>query len=170
MMSFQNEFTYRVARIGKQWGLGEPAGRVWGILLFNAKPLTQKEIAKQCNYSLGLVSQSLKILEHLGMITTIGRRERKKLYTATVSFIDSFEKLLYNFMKTEIRPIIRLLSSNIEKVKDEEIRNRLDALMKDYKKMDLLLAFFSKMLATKKLLSFTTLKKLIEDFTKTLET
>ena len=168
-MSFQNEFTYRVGRIGKQWGLGEPAGRVWGTLLFNSRPLTQKEIAKQCNYSLGLVSQSLKILEHLGMITTIGRKGRQKLYSAVVSFIDSFEKLLRNFMETEIQPIITLLSSNVEKVKDEEIRSRLDALIKDYKKMDLLLAFFSKVLATKKLLSFSTLKKLTEDFTKKLE-
>ena len=168
-MDFRNEFTYRVGKIGKQWGIGEPAGRVWGVLLFNTKPLTQKEIAKQCDYSLGLVSQSLKILEHLGMIITLGRKGRQKLYNVVVSFIDSFEKLLHNFMETEIQPIITLLDSNMEEIKEKEVRNRMNILVKDYKKMDLMLSFFSKILATKKLLSFTHLKKLVERITKELE-
>lgn len=155
----KDEFIHRVGKIGKQWGLGEPAGRVWGILLFNKKPLTQKEIASQCRYSLGLVSPSLTILENLGMISIIMKRGKVKLYGAVASFMESFEKLVRNFMEQDVRPLIFLLESNLEKIKDKEVKARLEFLIKDYKRVNIILNFFSKILSAKKSFSLAKLKK-----------
>ncbi|MDP2907137.1 MAG: hypothetical protein Q8O03_04310 [Nanoarchaeota archaeon] len=163
---FRDEFINRVGRIGKQWGLGEPAGRIWGILLFNARPLTQKEIAKQCDYSLSLVSPSLRILENLGVVIVVGKKDKEKQYEVFASFIGSFERLITNFMEVDVKPIIELLSSEVDKIEDKAVKERIEMLIKDYKKMGLMLAFFSKLLATKKSLSVQNLKKFIEKVSK----
>ncbi len=146
----KNEFIYRVGKIGKQWGMGEPAGKVWGVLLFNKMPLTQKEIANQCRYSIGLVSRSINLLENLGMITDVGKKEKEKLYNATITAIDFFGKLMQNFMEQNIRPIISLLELSLEKEKDNAIKSRMNVLIKDYSTINSMLELFSKMLESKK--------------------
>ena len=146
---FVDDFTYHVARVGKQWGLGEPCGRIWGIILINSKPLSQKEIAKQTDYSLGLVSPSLKLLERIGMVSVAGTKGKEKLYKPVTSLVDSFEKLMKNFNDIEITPVASLISENIEKVQDEEVKSRLTNLLKDYERMANLLGLFSKLMLTK---------------------
>ena len=47
-----------LAKIGKQWDLGESVGRVWGFLLFKSCPVTQREIEEGTGYSSGLISRS----------------------------------------------------------------------------------------------------------------
>jgi len=76
----KKKFIGQIALIGKHWGLGEPAGRVWGLMLFEKNPLSQREISKECNYSLSLVSPSLTILENWGLIGVVEKRGREKLY------------------------------------------------------------------------------------------
>ncbi len=74
------EFMTMLSRIGKQWGLGEPTGRIWGLLLFENKPLSQKEIAKECKYSLSLVSPSLSFLEKIGLIGSTTKCKKNTSY------------------------------------------------------------------------------------------
>ncbi len=156
---FKTEFLDKVSKIGKQWGLGAPAGRVWGVLLFNSDPLTQKEIAKQSSYSPGLVSQSLKVLEQMSMISIVGNKGKERLYGAVVSFIDSFDKVLRNFVEQDVAPIIQVLESNLDKVDDPEVRNRLELLITDQKKINILLGFFSKVLVANKSLEIPEIRK-----------
>ena len=52
-----------LAKIGKQWGLGESVGRVWGFLLFKSCPVTQREIQEGMGYSRGLISRCLRHLK-----------------------------------------------------------------------------------------------------------
>jgi len=146
-------FVNKIASIGKQWGFGEPAGRVWGLLLFEDTPLSQREIAEQCNYSLSLVSPSLTFLEKLGLIAVVEKRNREKLYNATLSFLDAFEKLLTNFMETSIEPIISLLSGTKEKKKQK--------LLSEYKRTLLFSRFFLGLIKAKKTLSVEQLKKVL---------
>jgi len=80
LTKIEKNFIDRTGRISKQWGLGEPTGRVWGSLLFVDLPLSQREIAKKTGYSLSLVSPSLKILEKLNMIRSVRGEGREKLY------------------------------------------------------------------------------------------
>ena len=67
-----------LAKIGKQWGIGESVGRVWGFLLFKSCPVTQREIEEGTGYSRGLVSRSLGKLKKGPMI----RVESCLLYTS----------------------------------------------------------------------------------------
>jgi len=43
----EKDFIDRIGKISKQWGLGEPTGRVWATLLFANPNLSQKDIAKK---------------------------------------------------------------------------------------------------------------------------
>ncbi len=153
----KNRFVNHVALIGKQWGLGEPAGRVWGLLLFENRSLTQSEIAEECNYSLSLVSPSLTILEKWGLIAAVEKRGRERLYKATMSFLEAFEKILRNFMEFNIEPIIEMLSE----AKDKETKKRLQKLLSEYKKTSLLSKFFLGLIRAKKTLSLEQLKKVL---------
>ena len=153
----KNRFVNQIALIGKQWGLGEPVGRVWGLLLFEDVPLSQAEIAEQSSYSLSSVSPSLTILEKWGLIAVVEKRNREKLYKATLSFLEAFEKILRNFMELNIEPVIAMLSE----VKDKETKKRLQALLNEYKKTLLLSKFFLSLIKAKKALSLEQLKKLL---------
>ena len=160
-IEFKDEFIHRVSKIGRYWNAGEPASKIWGLLVFENKSLTQKEIAKQSQYSLSLVSPSLKVLENLGMISITGRRGKEKLYKADVSLVDTFERSIRLLMENDIKPLTSSLSSQLETVKDEEVRERLELLLKDYKKMNMMLNIFSRILETKKSLSLSRLKALV---------
>ncbi len=145
----------QIAVLGKRWGLGEPAGRVWGLLLFENSPMSQREIARKCNYSLSLISPSLTILGKWGLIRVVEKRGREKLYNATTSFLEAFEKLLKNFTEDEIEPIIETLSQTGNK----KARKRMRVLASECKKMLLFSQFFSGLIKAKRTLSLEQLKK-----------
>ena len=140
------EFIHRLGKVGKQWGLGESAGKIWGTLLLIGRPLTQREIAEHCGYSPGLVSRNLNVLSHLGIVHYSGRKVQEKLYKPTTSFIGTFEKLVLNFMESEVNPIIDLLGHIKNDEKDKEVRSRIEDLIGDYRKMRVFLDFFTKIL------------------------
>lgn len=158
-LDFRNEFIRRTGRIGKLWGIGEPVGKVWGLLILENRPLTQREIAEQIDCSLSLVSPSLTIMEQIGMISVVGSSGREKQYGAVVSFINTFEKLLGKFVEAEINPLITLLYANYVEAKDAAKKEHLDKLIKEYKKTTIILNELSKIVAAKKGLSFEQLQK-----------
>ena len=79
LASTEREFIDRMGRISKRWGIGEPAGRVWGALLFADASLSQRDIALKTGYSLSLVSPSLTILEKYDMIRSVRGKSKEKL-------------------------------------------------------------------------------------------
>ncbi len=162
----ESEFLFRVGKMGKQWGLGEPAGRVWGVLLFHTKPLTQKEIAKYSNYSLGLISTSLKILEKFNMITNVNKKGKGKLYQVVITPLNSFGRLIHNFIEEDLKSLISLLQTNIDKIKDKKVKDRISLLMTDYQKIELTMNFFSETFKDKKSLSVKETKLLFDKFLK----
>ncbi len=157
----RQEFMAMMGRIGKQWGLGEPIGRIWGLLLFEGSPLSQKEIAKKCNYSLSLVSPSLAFLEKMGLISVVGRRGKERLYRATSSFLEAFEKILNNFVQSSVEPVIELLSRTKE-AGSERTKKRLEEIINEYKKAVILSNFFLWLIKTKKALSVRQLVKILK--------
>jgi len=91
MSEVMQEVLDSLAKIGKQWGLGAPVGRVWGFLLFKSCPVTQREIEEGTGYSRGLVSRSLKKLK-MGPMIEISREGREILYLANTSLTEEFKK------------------------------------------------------------------------------
>jgi DNA-binding transcriptional regulator GbsR (MarR family) len=133
------------AKISKQWGLGESVGRIWGFLLFEARPLSQKQIEERINFSRGLISRSLTKLGELGMIEKF-KKGRESYYTANTSLISGFNKVIEDFLRTEIEPAIKQLSKNLSKIEDETTRIKIRRLINEYERLDLGISVFSKIM------------------------
>ena len=131
---FKNEFIRRIGRMAKQWGLGEPVGKIWGLLLFENKALTQREIAKQLNCAVSLVSPSINLMDNLGFVSITGKNGREKQYGAVPSFIVTFDKIVRNFIDKEVNPLVNLLDSNINLIKDDNTKKRFENMLIEYKK------------------------------------
>jgi DNA-binding transcriptional regulator GbsR (MarR family) len=149
LIKIEKEFIDRTGKISKQWGLGEPVGRVWAALLFTNAPLSQKEIAMKTDYSLSLVSPSLKILEKLNMVRSVRGKGKEKLYQLAMSFIEAFNVMIKRFLEQDLKPLIGQLDkaskrSNINKKK------KFMNLMKDYRSLEIHLNLFSKLTSMKK--------------------
>lgn len=146
---FKREFIQRTGKIAKQWGIGESAGKIWGLLLLENKSLTQKEIARHLNCSLSLISPGLALMEKLGIISIVGKNGRENQYGAVVSFIDTFEKVMINWVDVEVKPLINLLESNIENA-DERTGQRLKELLKEYRRTGRIFTILAKIIDAKK--------------------
>jgi len=134
-----------LAKMGKQWGLGAPVGRVWGFMLFKSCPVTQKEIGEGTGYSSGLISRSLSELKRINMITvaTGGRESR---YSINTSLINGFSAFLQLFLEDEVKPMIELLSENSDKTEDVKVRKSFHELINEYKKLYLAIHILSQMI------------------------
>ena len=145
----EKNFIDRTGKISKQWGLGEPAGRVWATLLFADIPLSQRQIAEKTGYSLSLVSPSLKIIEKLNMVRSIRGKTKEKLYELAVSFIEAFNGLVKRFLEQDVKPLIKQLE-DIGKIKDVNKKKKLMKLVKEYKGLEMYLGLFTKLMFMKK--------------------
>ncbi|RLG14896.1 MAG: hypothetical protein DRN66_00840 [Candidatus Nanohalarchaeota archaeon] len=142
----EKEFIDRTGKISKQWSLGEPAGRVWAALLFAEYPLSQKDIATKTEYSLSLVSPSLKILESLNLIRSIRGEGREKLYKLELSFIEAFNILIKRQLEHDINPLIE----HLDRIEEKNKNPKLLKLTAEYKQLKLYLDWFGKMISMKK--------------------
>ncbi|MCK5025736.1 MAG: hypothetical protein KAS15_04045 [Nanoarchaeota archaeon] len=142
----EKDFIDRTGKISKQWGLGEPAGRVWATLLFAGSPLSQRGIAKKTGYSLSLVSPSLRILEKLSMIRSIRGEGREKLYELALSFIEAFNIIIKRFLQNDVQPLIK----ELEHIKDIKKNPKLSRLAGEYKQLETYLNWFEKIIFMKK--------------------
>ncbi len=152
-------------RISKQWGLGESVGRVWGFLLFKSVPTTQKEIEKGVNYSRGLVSRSLKKLKKLDIIF-VTKKDKEFYYSTNASLIKGFNKVIKNFLETEVEPLIEHLSKESGKIKDGVVKKNINKMINEYKKLSLGILVFSKTMKSFSLLSIGNLTKMVKKYSK----
>jgi len=157
----EERFMLKFEDISEKWGLGRPLGRVLGILILSPKPLTQHEIVLSTNYSPSLVSTALSMLESLGMVSIVGRRGRRKLYKAAVTFIDAFKSFINRFIDNDLNPVIELLSSNIDKIQDENKRAHVKNILDEYMKLKALMKIFSGMIDNYRKLSYKSIESLI---------
>lgn len=131
--------------MSKQWGLGKPVGKIWGFLLFNSIPLTQKEIGDGVNYSRGLVSRSLKQLKELDMLSET-RKGKEFYYSTNTSLIKGFDNVVKNFLEKEIRPVIKYLSESSKDREDIQVKKNIQKMAVEYKKLNLGILVFSKVM------------------------
>jgi len=141
LLKTEKEFIDRMGTISKRWGIGEPAGRVWGTLLFANVPISQKTIAKKTGYSLSLVSPSLTILDKYNMIRSVRGKSKEKLYETTTLFIGGFRALVKGFLEQDIKPLIE----ELESTKGIEKNPKLLKLVVEYKQLRLYFDTFEKL-------------------------
>ncbi|RLG32667.1 hypothetical protein DRN97_06825 [Methanosarcinales archaeon] len=145
MSEVMREVLDSLAKIGKQWGIGESVGRVWGFLLFKSCPVTQREIEEGTGYSRGLVSRSLGKLKN-GPMIRVKREGREIRYSVNTTLTNSFGELLKRFLAENIKPIIELLSTSRDKVRDAKVKENFTAVLHEYRKLNLAVLLFSRIM------------------------
>lgn len=133
------------AKVGKQCGMGESVGRVWGFLLFKSCPVTQKEIEEGTGLSRGLISQCLQGMEERTVVE-VNRRGRENLYSINSSLATSFGELMERIYEGRIKLLIELLSEHSGKIKDEKVRESFRSIIGEYKKLSLAFILFPKII------------------------
>ncbi|PXF50819.1 MAG: hypothetical protein C4B56_07610 [Candidatus Methanophagaceae archaeon] len=145
MSEVMREVLDSLAKIGKQWGIGESVGRVLGFLLFKSCPVTQREIEEGTGYSRGLVSRSLGKLKK-GPMIRVERKGREIRYSVNTSLTESFGDLLKRFLAENIKPTIELLSVSRDKIEDAKVKENFTAMLHEYRKLKLAVLIFSKIM------------------------
>ncbi|MEM2116052.1 MAG: helix-turn-helix domain-containing protein [Candidatus Woesearchaeota archaeon] len=117
-------------------GITESVAKVWLVLILSQKPLTQKELVEKTNFSLSLVSSSLKMLERLGLIEKIGRGGKNKKYSSLKTLSDAFLMVLLQYNMAHVEELESKLNDLLQKkesVNEEELeklRKEIDSLKK----------------------------------------
>jgi len=145
MSEVMREVLDSLAKIGKQWGIGESVGRVLGFLLFKSCPVTQREIEEGTGYSRGLVSRSLGKLKK-GPMIRVERKGREIRYSINTSLTESFGDLLKRFLADDIKPMIELLSASRDKIGDAKVKETFTAMLHEYRKLKLAVLIFSRIM------------------------
>ena len=145
MSEVMREVLDSLAKIGKQWGIGESVGRVWGFLLFKSCPVTQREIEEGTGYSRGLVSRSLGKLKK-GPMIRVERKGREIRYSVNTSLTESFGDLLKRFLAENIKPTIELLSASRDKIGDAKVKENFTVMLHEYRKLKLAVLIFSRIM------------------------
>jgi DNA-binding transcriptional regulator GbsR (MarR family) len=143
--SVSQELLDALAEIGKQGDLGESVVRVWSCILFKSCPISKKEIEEGTGYSSGLVSLSLRKLKIVNMINEIYMGGEKRYYVNT-SLTDAFDKFSRHFFVDNIKPMIALLSENLDKIENVKVKKALCELIDECKKLSPLVLIISRVI------------------------
>jgi DNA-binding transcriptional regulator GbsR (MarR family) len=138
----EQTFIDRTGKIAKNWGLGEPTGRIIGAMYFSEEPLSQREIAEKTGYTLSLVSPCLKIIEEHNIARKIRGNGKEKIYETTASFIEVFDKMIKRFLQHDILPLIEELDS--AKEQNPGKKKIIEQMSRDYKKVERYMSLFEK--------------------------
>lgn len=124
-----------LSKMGGPWELGESVWRIWGCILLHSCPVSQKEIEESTGYSSGLVSISLKKLKMANMINESYMGGDKRYYVNT-SLTDAFGKFSKRFFVDNIKPVIALLSENLDKIEDAKVKNTFCELINECERLN----------------------------------
>ncbi|RLE94017.1 MAG: hypothetical protein DRN04_04840 [Thermoprotei archaeon] len=134
----EKELLNRLTRLASLLGLNEAAGRIWGVLLLTGGSLSQKEISKLTNYSLGIVSMNLSRLESLGLVKIVKRVGKKKFYAASSSLTDLFKNFVSLIADNHLEALVNHLQNTINSF-DDHTKKNAEAILHESKKFKLFL-------------------------------
>jgi DNA-binding transcriptional regulator GbsR (MarR family) len=128
-----NEISGELGRAFDMFGLQGEIGRVWSTLYFKGS-MTQEQLKEELGCSLSAVSQSLTILEKVGLIHISGKTGRKNIYSAESSLQSMKKNHVENVLRFYIEPICSLLNSRVDDIKDKELKKKVIELRNFYSK------------------------------------
>ena len=132
-----------LSKIGGQWELGKSAWRVWGCILLHSCPASQKAIEESTGYSSGFISINLKKLKMANMINEINMGGDIR-YSVNTSLTDAFDKFSKRFFVDNIKPVIALLSENMDKMEDAKVKSTFCELINECNKLNPVVLALSK--------------------------
>ncbi|MBU7035344.1 MAG: hypothetical protein HXS49_09155, partial [Theionarchaea archaeon] len=96
-------------------------------------------------FSRGLISRSLTRLVDLGIIEKF-KKGRESYYSSDISLVGGFDKIMENFLKTEIEPVMNYLSKNLNRTEDETTQEKIRRMIGEYEKLVTGIQVFSKIM------------------------
>lgn len=134
------------AKAGKQMGVGESVGRIWGFLLLKARPVTQREIEEGTGLSRGLISKCLQGMVERTVVN-VKRGGRENLYCINPSLATSFGELVGRQYKERIKRVIEFLSEFSATIRDQQLQESFRSIIGEYKKVSIAFLLFPKIIA-----------------------
>lgn len=128
------EISEEMGRACDMLGLSGDIGRVWSCLYFK-NSMTQEQIKEEIGCSLSAVSQSLNILEKVGLIYVSGKSGRKNIYSAETSINKVKRNHMENILRFYVNPLCDLLSKRVDEISDKELKKKVTNLKNLYSKM-----------------------------------
>jgi DNA-binding transcriptional regulator GbsR (MarR family) len=98
------------------WGFRKIDGMIWAYLFMSPRALSAKELTEIIGVTKGLVSVSMKDLEHYGVIRPAGKGERRTVYYESVRDLGS---VIANVLKNRERNMLANLSKSVTAAKKE---------------------------------------------------
>lgn len=138
MEEMDREFTEFFSSIWKFYGLGDLPSKMVGILYLEPEEITMEDLAKKTGYSLSSISNTMKLLENIGVIQRIKKPKTKKIFFYMEKDLAKLNKQkLRAAQDNVIKPIKEFMPPLIKKyrhkVKDAESRKKL-RIMENYHK------------------------------------
>ncbi len=127
------EITEEIGRSAEVFGFSSIVGEIWATLYFKGE-MGQDGLKKELSASLGTISQSLGILENLGLVEVVKKVGRKKVYAAEFSIHKTKRKVLENSLRFKLEPMIDLIDQRSAGVKDKDVRLKIAQLREKYSK------------------------------------
>lgn len=128
------EIIKEMGKVVETLGLPTVTAKAWATLYFK-KEMTQEQLSKELNCGLSTISQSLNLLEKLGMVYISSKDGRKNIYSAENSFEKIKRKKLEAILLYAIDPMTSILNSRIDKITNKETKNKAKDLKDNCTKM-----------------------------------
>ena len=134
------------AKAGKQLGVGESVGRIWGFLLLQSGPVTQKEIEAGTGLSRGLISQCLRGMEERTVVS-VDRSGRENHYSINPSLATSYGALVARQYEDRVKWVIEFLAEFSTTLRDTQLRESVRSIISEYKKVSIAFLLFPQIIA-----------------------
>ncbi len=141
METLEKECSQLFQRIGKAYGLKDLQVRVFATIFLEPGEIAMEEVAKRTGYSLSSISNTVNLLEDLGMIERKRKPGSRKVYLYMQKDLIKLNiSKLIKFRDTSLRQINSNLPDIIrrykQKAKDKESKERLAIIQNYYKQVN----------------------------------
>ncbi len=117
------------------WGFKEVLGKIWTLMALHKEPLTQIEISRRLEISRSLVSESMAILQDLGLVRACGSH-RNTPYEAVLNVWPTISDVL----RSREWALIEQAKMALEGLQEEMNLNQPEASIYDASRVRILLA------------------------------
>jgi len=150
MEDIDSRFLALYQKIGSMQGMNSLFIRIFSILYIEPEEISMDEVAEKTGYSLASISNSIKMLETMGLVRKNRRPGTKKIF---LYMEKDFNKLTKQIMIKKQENIISMIKSEIPSI----IKESKPISEKDKKKLKILENYYKQILGFEKVI-----KKMIE--------
>lgn len=138
-----NEIIEEMGKSISTIGLPPVTAKAWATLYFKGE-MTQEQLKEELNCSLSMISQSLNLLEKLGLVNTYNKQGRKNIYCAETSFDKIKRKKMELILVYCIEPLVNIMNSRIDQINNKETKTKVKEIKDAYSRMGAMIKLFLK--------------------------